>query len=85
MNKKTLISILLVSSVFITGYKDVSAQTSQGHVTLSEALNPNLVPAFPHNGTNPDTPDTTLIIWGTLGAVIVVLAIVFLLARRKKQ
>ena len=49
----------------------------------NEGPNPN-TPSFPANGTNPGTLNITLVIWGILGGILVMLLVIFFLARHKK-
>ena len=41
-------------------------------------------PGLANDGTNPNTSDVTVIIWGILGGVLVVLIVVYFLIRKKK-
>lgn len=67
--------------------------TTYSSTLPNEGPNPNLVPGFPDNGPNPGLPDNginpgtpnmAVFVWEILGAILILLIVIFLLIRRKK-
>jgi hypothetical protein len=65
------------------GLTNASATSSSSPNLPNEGMNPGAVPSLPNNGTNPNTFNITVILWGILGGVLVILVIVFLAIRKK--
>jgi hypothetical protein len=61
-----------------------SASTTLSPNLPNEGATPNPAPSFPDNGPNPNAPYTTLIAWGGLGGILLVLVLIFFLIRKKR-
>ena len=63
----------------------ISVATSAGAASSPNLPNEGPNPGLPDNGTNPDMLNITLVIWATMGAILALFVLIFMLMRRKNK
>jgi hypothetical protein len=68
-----------------TNTATVTAYANDLKVTNSDTITVDVTaPGLPDNGTNPNTLNVTVVIWGVLGGILAVLIAVFFVIRKKQ-
>jgi hypothetical protein len=95
-NLKQTTTNTATATAFANGWKAIDQHSATVTVTGSSsvtALSPNFpnagpnqnVPSLPKNGPNPNTLNSTLIIWVVLGVILLALIVIFLLTRKRNE
>jgi hypothetical protein len=72
-------------TAYANGIRVVAAETATINIPNGSTTSTSRVPGLPNNGTNPNTLNVTAIIWESLGGILVVLIVIYIVIIRKKK